>query len=384
MVCSMCMNESCHTHAMWYVYERDMLSKMSFQKYQRRCDWLYMLRIHIYNMTRKHCSTLWHTATHCNTHVTHSYIWHDSYTLQHTATHCNTHVTHSYIWHDSYTLQHTVTHCNTLQHTCYAFIYMTWLVHTHTMYMPCWYVHVTWRIHIHAMTYDMTRSYTSHDSAMCMTWLLHTDIGWLRLAGALTLQVSLQNIGLFCRALLQKRKETCNFKEPTNRSHPISLCVVWTYSAEFDSWAFNNDVSRMMYDWSILRSLIHEHSIMMHQEWCMTLVFCGVWCRVIRLESYDSLLSAHVSWWVLQHCTGFARLVWGRVRVHRAFVYSDWFVSHTTRVLWLIIECSWHVNALLWGACYVTLSYIWHGMNMLSAHNSFIYMTCLFHIHAVI
>jgi len=30
----------------------------------------------------------------------------------------------------------------------------------------------------------------------------------------------------------------------------------------------------------------------------------------------------HVSWWVLQHCTGFARLVWGRRRVHRAFVYS--------------------------------------------------------------
>jgi len=31
-------------------------------------------------------------------------------------------------------------------------------------------------------------------------------------------------------------------------------------------------------------------------------------------------------WWVLQHCTGFARLVWGRLRVHWAFIYSDWFV----------------------------------------------------------
>ena len=31
-------------------------------------------------------------------------------------------------------------------------------------------------------------------------------------------------------------------------------------------------------------------------------------------------------WWVLQHCTGFARLVWGRLRVHRAFIYSNWFV----------------------------------------------------------
>ena len=31
-------------------------------------------------------------------------------------------------------------------------------------------------------------------------------------------------------------------------------------------------------------------------------------------------------WWVLQHRTGFARLVWGRLRVHRAFIYSNWFV----------------------------------------------------------
>jgi len=32
----------------------------------------------------------------------------------------------------------------------------------------------------------------------------------------------------------------------------------------------------------------------------------------------------HFSWLVLQHCTGFARLVWGRLRVLRAFFYSDW------------------------------------------------------------
>jgi len=27
----------------------------------------------------------------------------------------------------------------------------------------------------------------------------------------------------------------------------------------------------------------------------------------------------HFVWWVLQHCTGFARLVWGRLRVHLSF-----------------------------------------------------------------
>jgi len=37
-------------------------------------------------------------------------------------------------------------------------------------------------------------------------------------------------------------------------------------------------------------------------------------------------------WWVPQHCTGFARLVWGRLRVHRDFVYSDsYFVQYACK-----------------------------------------------------
>jgi len=34
---------------------------------------------------------------------------------------------------------------------------------------------------------------------------LFVGMGWLRLVGCLKIYVSLQNIGLFCRALLQKR-----------------------------------------------------------------------------------------------------------------------------------------------------------------------------------
>ena len=43
--------------------------------------------------------------------------------------------------------------------------------------------------------------------------------------GVASISRLLQIIGLFCKRALQKRrysaKETCNFKEPTNRSHPI-------------------------------------------------------------------------------------------------------------------------------------------------------------------
>jgi len=81
------------------------------------------------------------------------------------------------------------------------------------------------------------------------------DMGWLRLVGFLKLQVSFAKYRLFYRALLQKRpvilrglliiatpyaclasirsermamhvsfaKETYTFKEPTDRSHPISV-----------------------------------------------------------------------------------------------------------------------------------------------------------------
>ena len=53
--------------------------------------------------------------------------------------------------------------------------------------------------------------------------------------GVATISTLLKIIGLFCKRALQKRlysaKETYNFKEPTNRSHPIpwrseSQCVV--------------------------------------------------------------------------------------------------------------------------------------------------------------
>jgi len=52
--------------------------------------------------------------------------------------------------------------------------------------------------------------------------------------GVATLSKFLKTVGLICKRALWKRrysaKETCNFKEPSNRSHPIFMCdIVWTY-----------------------------------------------------------------------------------------------------------------------------------------------------------
>jgi len=44
-------------------------------------------------------------------------------------------------------------------------------------------------------------------------------MGWLRLVGSLKLQVTFAEYRLFFKGSFAK--ETYNFKEPTNRSHPI-------------------------------------------------------------------------------------------------------------------------------------------------------------------
>ena len=49
--------------------------------------------------------------------------------------------------------------------------------------------------------------------------------------GVATIRKLLKMIDLFCKRALQNRrysaKETCNFKEPTHRSHPIATETGW-------------------------------------------------------------------------------------------------------------------------------------------------------------
>jgi len=57
------------------------------------------------------------------------------------------------------------------------------------------------------------------------------------------------------------------------------------------------------------------------------LIWKELW--ILTIEDFDLHFDeqpVHFSWWILYHCTGFAQLVWGRLRVHWSFVYSDWFV----------------------------------------------------------
>jgi len=117
---------------------------------------------------------LQHAATHCNT-------------LQHTATHCNT-------------LQHTATHCNALQQSA---------THRNTRQQSA--------------TQHHTATHCSTLKSPCLD-----DVRW-QYGVALVSRID-TIIGLFCKRALQKRqysaKETCNFIDPTDCSHPIVMAAV--------------------------------------------------------------------------------------------------------------------------------------------------------------
>ena len=101
-----------------------------------------------------------------------------------------------------------------------------------------WMRHNTWMSHV------AHERFTSHLNESCHTYeglhLWHdTDDGrhvtWFhRLTyGVATISRLLKMIGLFCKRALENRwysaKETYHFKEPTNRSHPISWFHLLTW-----------------------------------------------------------------------------------------------------------------------------------------------------------
>jgi len=146
-------------------------------------------------MTYSHTCFACYIHTHNSLHVcllhTHKYEP-DTYT--HTCVCVCLLYTHVCLWHVS--LLHTYTH-------------MSGLLNTHT----CVCVPI-----VHMCVYDMWAYY------------IHTHTQSLA-CGVATLSRLLKIIGLFCKRALWKRwysaKETYNFNEPTNRSHPV-LCVLLT------------------------------------------------------------------------------------------------------------------------------------------------------------
>jgi len=81
----------------------------------------------------------------------------------------------------------------------------------------CGRVHVHVHVHVCVCMYTHIHVYVHMCGSADCVWRLGYEVA--------TISRLLKITGLFCkRALLKRRhsaKETCNFKEPTNRSHPI-------------------------------------------------------------------------------------------------------------------------------------------------------------------
>jgi len=122
------------------------------------------------------------------------------------------------------------------------YIYIYLYIYTYTYIYT--YIHICTYIYIYVYIYIYTHTYigATYERVMSHTSMSRASRGkggenLLRRSkvtphgeslvsyGVATISRMLKNIGLFCKRALQKRpvfcKETCIFKHPTHRSHPI-------------------------------------------------------------------------------------------------------------------------------------------------------------------
>jgi len=115
--------------------------------------------------------------------------------------------------------------CMCMMHIC-MYMYIHICIYT-CMYV---YIYMAGKAEMNAYTNTYLYMYVYINIYICMQWIytqtyICTYHRWWY--GVATISRLIQLIGLFCKRALWKRlnsaKETYNFKEPTNRSHPITV-----------------------------------------------------------------------------------------------------------------------------------------------------------------
>ena len=165
-----------------------------------------------------------HTNTHIQTHTqTHTHTLSISLFLSLSLSHTHTH-THSLAL--SLSLSHTHTHAHTHTHThTHTYKYANAHAHTHKLSLTHTNMCIDRFMYVSPRTH-YTNSPTTYSYFQLYISVHQTHTSSYGVASTSRL---LKIIGLFCKRALSKRrysaKETCNFKEPTNRSHPIYISV---------------------------------------------------------------------------------------------------------------------------------------------------------------
>jgi len=166
-------------------------------------------------------------------------------------------------------LQHTASHCNTLQHTA-----------THC---------------------NILRHTASH-----YIWMGRSSVPWL--------------ISMFHDSFLCAMTKRSTYNEIKYQRSSVPWLISVFHDSFLRAMTKRSTHNEIKYQRSNLRDQISR--IKSQSLKCQSFLNVSqISLKYLTRESRERLW--HFSWWVLQHCTGFARLVWGRLRVHRAFVYSD-------------------------------------------------------------
>ena len=146
------------------------------------------------------------------------------------------------------------------------------------------------------------------------------------------------------KVILCGKQGTCLFKArwslslpQTSQANCIQCCSthqekwysavnkVYVYSERPHShatWLMISHVTLMSHVTSCWHDLYRNRTC----EWGLYIESLSIDCEWGLFQQTYAWHKEHFFWCVLQHCTGFARQVWGRLRVHRAFIYSNWFV----------------------------------------------------------
>ena len=177
--------------------------------------------------------------------------------------------------------------------------------------------------------------------------LLWERTGWRRPIGCLQLQVIFRKRATNHRSLSRKM------------THKDKAC--------YASWPPSTRFMTHLYVCLSLSLYIYTLICMYLYVYICAYLICSVWheCwRGIPMEDRVIHIWVYISWWVLQHCTGSARLIWGRPRVHGAFVYSDWFVCYAS--LSSLLPSLTLLLSFLWTSCRVIHICVCRGI----VHNS--------------
>jgi len=260
----------------------------------------------------------------------------------------------SYVWHDSCTCVTWLIHMCDM--TTYikrfmsqtSFTCVTWLIHLCDMII----LSVTWLINMCDMTTHIDRvmshkwlhspSPASHSCVRHYTFVWHLfGAAHCMSYGVATISRLLKCIDLFCKTALYKRRysaeETYNFKEPTNRSHPIcqkdairmwnvshmnDSRVMWSHSwkAHCISYVWHdNDLTRVTWWWSHTSNESVCCSVLQCVALCCSVLQCvAVCCSALFscvLQWHDDDLihrTSHVPRMTALHptCESFMRETW--------------------------------------------------------------------------